>query len=159
MPQLPAEIDQQELASERQDNLGSLLSRASEMFGFEVLAEFKARDLGPIKENHLDLLLSMDLEGIRISHLAERSGLSKQTVGPLVREMTKRGIVALKPDPTDGRAKLVVLTKNGIKMLLAYVGITRDITQRYVETVGQRRMTQLHSTLKKLVEEFEEIAS
>ena len=126
------------------------------MFQSSVLAEFKARDLRPIKETHLLLLFNLDLLGIRISHLAERSRLSKQTVGRRVRAMKKRGIVVLEPDPTDGRAKLVLLTEKGIENLLTGVGIMRDVTERYTEVVGQRRITLLQSTLRMLLEEFEE---
>ena len=125
------------------------------MFQLAVLDEFKTRGFGVQKENHLLLLVNLDLEGNRISEVAERSGLSRQTVGPLIREMTKRGIVALKPDPTDGRAKLVVFTEKGIEQFLGSVSIIRSITHRYTEIAGQHRMTQLQSTLKVLLDEFE----
>ncbi|MCZ6706251.1 MAG: MarR family winged helix-turn-helix transcriptional regulator [Bacteroidetes bacterium] len=163
LPPRSVEINQREPAEALPNNFGSLLSRVSEMYRSAILAELKESSRGHIKENHLLLLFSLDLAtdlgGIRITQLAERSGLAKQTVGSLVRQMAKLGLVAHYPDPSDGRAKLVLVTENGIELLLTGVGIMRDITERYTEVVGQRRMTQLHSTLKMLLEEFGESAS
>ncbi len=152
MPRPALDIDAKELTAAQRNNLVSLLSRASGTFESDVLAEVKAHGLGRIKNAHLRLLLNLDLGGNRISVLAERSGLSRQTVGSHVHELAKLGTVRLEPDPTDGRARIVVLTKEGLKNLMSLLEIIRSVTRRYGETVGRRRITQLHSTLSMLLD-------
>lgn len=144
-----ADIDRTE---ELQNNLGGLLHRAALLFRSEVSKQFATTSPGRLTENQLAILLNMDLDGIRISELAARSGLGKQTVGARVRIMAEHGILDVRSDPSDGRAKLVFPSERGAKLLLESIEISRKVTVRYTRIIGQRRMTQLHSALKILLD-------
>jgi DNA-binding MarR family transcriptional regulator len=52
-------------------------------------------------------------EGIRLTDLARRAGVSKQAMAELVDSLEARGYVERQPDPTDGRAKFVVFSERG----------------------------------------------
>ena len=108
-----------------------------------------------MKKSHKLLLINLDLGGVRITELAKRTALTKQTVGTRVRQMTALGIVVLDEDPSDGRAKLVTPTSRGAQYLQESVETVRQITDEYVSVIGQRRMTQLHSTLRMLLNRIE----
>lgn len=155
-PTVLPQIDLAQLYAARSKDLNALLRRAAHMFQSDVFAAVKQTTSDLPKENHMHLLLNLDLDGVRISHLARRSGLRKQTVGKLVHEMAALGTVILKPDPSDGRAKLVMPTESGTGIIFAVIEATRGVIDRYKTGVGQRRMSQLHSTLARLLDEFEE---
>ncbi len=53
--------------------------------------------------------------GIEPNRLAERLGGIKQTVTPILREFSSRGLILRKEQKTDHRKKLIVLSKRGIK--------------------------------------------
>src|SRR5205814_3776828 len=68
-------------------------------------------DLRPAHGNVMEQLIHED--GLRISTLAERSGMTPQSMGELVDELERRGYVQRRPDPADRRAKPVFLTARG----------------------------------------------
>jgi DNA-binding MarR family transcriptional regulator len=79
------------------------------IFGAVVQAGFG--DLRPSHGNVLDPLSSSD--GLRQRELAERAGMTAQSVGELIDDLEKLGYVERRPDPTDRRAKRVHLTERG----------------------------------------------
>jgi DNA-binding MarR family transcriptional regulator len=68
------------------------------------------RDLRPA---HSAVFMGLDSEGTKITDLAERASMTKQSMGALVTYLVEHGYVSTGPHPTDGRAKLVRLTKKG----------------------------------------------
>jgi DNA-binding MarR family transcriptional regulator len=54
-----------------------------------------------------------EADGLRLTEVAQRARLSKQTMTTMVRLLERDGLVARRPDPTDGRAALIFLTPRG----------------------------------------------
>jgi DNA-binding MarR family transcriptional regulator len=52
----------------------------------------------------------------RAADLAADAGMTRQSMGELVRELADHGLVASVPDPEDRRAKLVSWTPEGLEM-------------------------------------------
>ena len=52
----------------------------------------------------------------RAADLAAAAGMTRQSMGELVRELENLGIVGTAPDPEDRRAKLVSWTEEGLAM-------------------------------------------
>jgi DNA-binding MarR family transcriptional regulator len=52
-------------------------------------------------------------DGMRLTDLAALAGLTKQSVGEIVDDLTALGYIERYPDPTDKRAKLLRLTTKG----------------------------------------------
>src|ERR1700750_198091 len=53
-------------------------------------------------------------DGMRLTELATKAGLTKQSVGEIVDDLTDLGYIERFPDPTDKRAKLIRLTTKGL---------------------------------------------
>ena len=56
---------------------------------------------------------NIDRDGTRLTELAARADMTHQSMGELVATLEERGYVVRRPDPTDGRARLVCLTAKG----------------------------------------------
>src|SRR5688500_14523682 len=56
------------------------------------------------------LMMGIDPDGTRLSVLAARAQVAKQTATALVDKLERAGYVERVPDPLDGRARLVRLT-------------------------------------------------
>ena len=56
---------------------------------------------------------NIDPEGSRLTELAERARMTKQSVGEVTTDLEQRGYVERVPDPADGRAKIIRLTDRG----------------------------------------------
>jgi DNA-binding MarR family transcriptional regulator len=52
-------------------------------------------------------------EGIPVGELAARAGVRKQTMREAVEQLERSGYVELRPNPRDGRSRLVFLTQQG----------------------------------------------
>jgi DNA-binding MarR family transcriptional regulator len=56
---------------------------------------------------------NIDPEGTRLTVLAARAGTTHQAMGELVEVLERRGYLERRPDPSDGRVRLVSLTAKG----------------------------------------------
>lgn len=77
--------------------------------------------------------------------------MSPQAMGELVDELEQLGYVVRQPDPTDRRAKLIVLTTKGHACIAAGIATIEGIEQRLTDRLGERGHRQLRSLLNKLL--------
>lgn len=95
-------------------------------------------------------------EGSRITELAERAQITKQSMGALVDHLEACGYVERLPDPSDGRAKIVRLTARGWELDNAAREIVRQTEEEWAAQLGNDRMAQLKQTLQDLIALIEE---
>ena len=62
---------------------------------------------------HHRVMAHVTHEGIRLTELADRAGMTKQAMSELVVELERLGYLHRSPDPSDGRAKLIGFTDKG----------------------------------------------
>ncbi|QLY29915.1 MarR family transcriptional regulator [Nocardia huaxiensis] len=91
-------------------------------------------------------------EGTRLTELADRAQITKQTASFLVDQLEKAGCVERVPDPGDGRARLIRLSARGQEMADHANTIAAQIEKEWTEHLGPRRMTQLREALERLRE-------
>ena len=87
---------------------------------YRVLRQEIAALLVPYQVTMLEwvLLCSLDLEqGIRLSQVAEYIGVEAPLISQLIRTLQEKGLVKLSADKDDKRAKRLVLTVNGLKLV------------------------------------------
>lgn len=73
--------------------------------------------------------------------------MSPQAMGELVDELEELGYVERKPDPTDRRAKLIVLTPRGEQCIAAGIATIEGIESRLDQILGTRG----HASLRRLL--------
>ncbi|UGT42080.1 MarR family transcriptional regulator [Nocardia yamanashiensis] len=112
-----------------------------------------------VESGHGDITLAqgrlaaqIDPDGTRLTELAERARITKQTAGFLVDQMERAGYVERVPDPTDGRARLVKLSARGQAMADFSNRIATSIQDEWAAHLGPKRMGQLREALTRLRE-------
>src|SRR5919107_3422559 len=92
-------------------NLGFRLAKASQRWN-ELLAERFRRDGYPeVRPSYGSILVPLfEEDGLRMGELADRAGLSKQTMTTMVPLLERDGLVERRADPDDGRASRIYLT-------------------------------------------------
>lgn len=105
-----------------------------------------------LRPSHTTLLPHLDFEGVRLTDLAARVGITKQAVGQLVDDLVAMGMVERLADPTDKRAKRIRFSRQGYVGLMQGLGALRDIEESCAAVLGRRRMADLHDILKRLVD-------
>jgi DNA-binding MarR family transcriptional regulator len=98
------------------------------------------------------LVQRMNPSGVRVTDLAEQAGVTKQTAGGLIDELERSGYVARTPDPSDARARLVVLSARGKKLCAAAAAEATKVEAGWREHVGPEGYQQLRATLMSLRE-------
>src|SRR5262249_26767960 len=111
-------------------DLGILLALAYQQFVTELHEDLGERGFTDLGRSDGYVFRALDAEAMTTSGLAERLGVSKQGAGQLVEDMTRRGYVRSRPDPSDGRARLLELTPRGQKALVAAHDFHRRYEQR-----------------------------
>jgi len=98
--------------------IGQLLGRLQHHFRAELFAANELeRRFADIRFPHLQIWGNVGIDGIRLTALADRSNLSLAACSELVNDLEASGYLERRPDPSDGRAKLIVPTKRGRQLL------------------------------------------
>ena len=111
----------------------------------------------PVRAAHTALFPHLDFDGIRLTDLAARVGVTKQAAGQLVDDLARLGMVERVADPTDRRAKRVRFSRRGHAALLQGLGVLREVEETLAAEVGRRRMRDLHRTLKLIVAALDQV--
>jgi DNA-binding MarR family transcriptional regulator len=96
---------------------------------------------------------NIDPEGTRLTELAARARMTKQSVGEVTSDLEQRGYVERVPDPSDGRAKIIRLTERGRAAQALGVGLIDEIEQEWAERFGAERVTALREALEAITGE------
>ncbi|KRE53909.1 MarR family winged helix-turn-helix transcriptional regulator [Phycicoccus sp. Soil748] len=123
-----------------------------------VLGHFRAlvahEDWGhPLRSSHLRVLGQVPDEGIAITDLSERLGMTKQGCGQLVTGMVELGLVGDGKDPRDGRVRLVTLTPQGRRTLERFEQRVAETERAWAGAVGPRRYATFRAVLRELAED------
>lgn len=98
------------------------------------------------------LLMGIDPRGTRLSVLADRAQIAKQTATALVDKLERAGYVERVPDPSDGRARLVQMTPRAETALPIARAEEARIEAEWEAHLGAERMVQLRDALTSLRE-------
>jgi len=120
---------------ERVVTLISLLRRTTHLMVDEITTRLEAAGFPDSPPSFHPIFENIDPDGTRLTTLAQRAGLTHQSVGEVIAVLVQRGYVERIPDPDDRRAKLVRLTNSGRQLVRAAIGvidaIEREWTQRW----------------------------
>ncbi len=127
------------------DRLGQVLQRDMVTSG---------RDAGypELKYSHNAVFGFLGTHGSHASDLAARSGMTRQSMGEVVRDLTALGIVETTVDPDDRRAKLVTYTDYGLGVARAGRQHIVDLEERLAAELGAEEYAVLRAALVRIAE-------
>ena len=91
-------------------------------------------------------------DGSRLTELADQAQMSKQSAGVLIDQLERLGYVRRVPDPTDGRARLIVIEERGRRAAEVAKATSTEILAEWTAFLGTRNFTLLHQILDQLRE-------
>ena len=128
-------------------SLGVLL-REPVRRGNELLHDRLAeRGHAEVRAPHGNVLQFLDAEGTRVSELARRAQITKQSMAELVAHLERHGYVQRVPDPADRRAKLVRATARGDEVYAIAREVVAELEHRLVKRLGAERVDELRNLL------------
>ena len=75
--------------------------------------------------------------------LAGRMGVTKQSAGELVDQLKRSGYVVLSVDPTDGRARLVILSDTGLTLSRTPAMASAEVEHKWRKHLGEKAFNQM----------------
>jgi DNA-binding MarR family transcriptional regulator len=137
-------------ARKRPENLGVLL-REPYLLGTERLHErFAERGHPDVRTPHGNVFAYLDDHGTRVSVLADRAQITKQSMAELVAHLERHGYVERVPDPDDGRAKLVRATRKGDQIYAIARDFVAETEREWSRRLGKAKMRRLRELLEEL---------
>jgi DNA-binding MarR family transcriptional regulator len=112
--------------------VGQLLVRLLHRFRTELftLGESDGR-FSDVRFSHLQIWGNVGIDGIRLTELADRANLGLPACSEMVDELQQGGYLERRPDPGDGRAKLIFPTPKGREVLDMAGRMVADLEQRW----------------------------
>jgi DNA-binding MarR family transcriptional regulator len=117
-------------------------------FSEELTRRVAETSFNDIRITHGCVFGNIDPEGTRLTDLAERAFMTKQSVGEVVSDLEQRGYVERVPDPSDGRAKIIRLTDRGQEAMALGREIIDELEQEWAERYGAERVAALRDALE-----------
>jgi DNA-binding MarR family transcriptional regulator len=128
-------------------NVGILLREPFQEVVRRVSVGLVEAGFDDIRPAHTAVFQHIEAGGSRLTDLAERAQMTKQSMGYLVDHLEQRGYLERRPDPSDRRAALISLTDRGWEQVRASLRIIATIEEEWASGLGQPRMQQLRELL------------
>ncbi len=131
----------------RRLNMSRLLVDSARQFELRILKVINDSGYADIRLAHLHVPRNLDFDGTRLTEMAARSGLTKQAMGELVDDFVEFGLVERRPDPEDGRAKIVTFTPEGRRFMRTVRKAVSIAEGEMLARIGRKTMDQVYSGL------------
>jgi DNA-binding MarR family transcriptional regulator len=86
---------------------------------------------------HNAVFSTLQVEGSSASDMAAVAGITRQSMGEIIRGLVDQGVVEMRPDPEDKRAKIVAYTPLGMELVSAGFQHIIDLERRFAEEFGE----------------------
>lgn len=131
-------------------NTVAMLGQAYSLLGFRIVDGVVGSGF-PQKPSHSAVFAQISREGSRLTDLARGANMTPQSMAEIVAELVELGYVERRPDPTDGRAKLIVLTRRGHAAVDAGETTIRGLEDELDDILGEAGHRQLRRLLGKIL--------
>lgn len=135
--------------------LGAMLRIPFQAIVAKIDAGLRARGFTDLRPAHFVVFQHIRPEGSRITELAERAQMTKQSMSELVNYVEVRGYLERKPDPRDRRAKIVQLSRKGEALNNAAREIIQQVEEEWSHQIGCEQMNALKQGLMAIIRVIE----
>jgi len=130
-----------------------LVERAARGLGSDMITTARERGFTELRLAHGTVFGNLPGEGARVTEMAAQAGITKQSMGEVVRELVELGICDMTPDPNDRRAKIVTYTEYGHRVAADGFGHLQQVERRLARTFGEDYET-ARRVLEWVIEEY-----
>ncbi|UKK83995.1 MarR family winged helix-turn-helix transcriptional regulator [Sphingopyxis sp. BSN-002] len=113
-----------------------------------VYAGAARRGFDDLRPAHSGVLRHIDAAGSRVVDLAERAGMTKQSMAYLTEGLAALDYVEIGADPGDRRAKRVLLTRRGRDAVATLTKLSLEAEAAIADKIGKGRIEALRKDLR-----------
>jgi DNA-binding MarR family transcriptional regulator len=135
--------------------IGQLLGRLLYHFRQDMLDVAGGHGYPDLRAPHLQIFGNVGSNGIRLTDLAARAQLSLAAASEFVTELEQLGYLERRPDPADGRAKLIFPTVRGRHALDDAGDRVAEIEQTWAALAGHAEFNEACRTLQRVLDHLD----
>lgn len=133
----------------------SLPQLISQLLDWVVLGldeHLSRRGFADLRPTHVvNVLRHIDCDGTRPTVLSQRAEMTPQGISELLAHLEQAGYVRRVPDPTDGRARVVIFAERGETAAAAATQYFAELEDRSANTVGAERFDDVKTALGQIL--------
>jgi len=131
--------------------LGQALMLALHDFQQRLDADLARRGVHGVRARHRKVFIHLNHHGAsRSVDLADKVGVTPQSMMKTVHELEELGLVSRSADPLDSRAKLVAFTSKGQGFIDELTQSTLTVWDQYAGLLGERELQRVMVLLQQL---------
>jgi DNA-binding MarR family transcriptional regulator len=119
----------------------------------QVRDVFAAEDWSGLRQSHFRVISAVPREGISVTDLGERLGMSKQGCGQFVSSLVGTGHLRVEQGASDRRVRWVRRTPKGSRTLARVTTRMLEIERDWAARVGERRYNTFREVLEELADQ------
>jgi DNA-binding MarR family transcriptional regulator len=137
-----------------QQHIGRTILQAYRAFANQSVVKLRERGYEQINLAHTSLLANLDPDGTSIAVLAERAGMTKQSMRQLAIDLENKGYVKRMIDLQDKRAHPIAFTDTGWQLMQDVQEIKQQMQAESRSLLGEENMQILETGLTKLIAHY-----
>jgi DNA-binding MarR family transcriptional regulator len=130
--------------------IGALLAIPALELRRRGVSELKEEGFADYRPTHQAVFQWLGPDGDRVTDLAERVGMTRQSMAELIDYLEERGYVERFPDPTDRRAQLVRRTERGWAVNRVARRVVEAAQAEWAQALGNEDFETLMRLLRRL---------
>ena len=138
------------VSKEKYKNTGVYLRQLYDTLVTNLHARLAEEGYGEITPSHGLVFQYAEEEGSRITALASRAGITKQSMSALVYQLEEGGYLKRKDDPHDARAVLFILTAKGQMLKTKAQQINYQFEKKWEQKLGAAEYQKFRDMLNEL---------
>jgi len=131
--------------------IGLLLRLVYQHYAQDIDAALRDAGFDGIRPPHANVFPFVPADGIQVSELAQLARVRKQTMAQAVEQLERAGYVERRPNPRDGRSRLVFLTERGESVRPVTHGAAERVEERWAELTSPEEIEALRASLQHLL--------
>ena len=135
----------------RHENMGRYLFDAARHFETRIIELIKLQGYKDIRTTHLTVIRNLDFKGTRVTELALRASMTKQSMSELVLQCENIGLLTRKAEAFDGRAKAIVFTAKGRRLVEVIRAAVARVEEEMAAKIGKGKSKDIQSALRKFL--------
>ncbi len=135
----------------------ALVDRANRALQGDMVRDAQTRGHDWAKYAHNAVFGTLGSDGDRATDMASRAGITRQSMGEVIRELVGLGILEMQPDPADRRAKLVTYTAAGKEMASRGRAHIVELERRFADELGEEEYEVARRVLERVADILDEV--
>jgi DNA-binding MarR family transcriptional regulator len=134
--------------------IGLLLRLLYQHHAQDIEVALRDAGFGDLRPAHANVFPFVPPEGTTVSELADLARVRKQTMAQAVDQLERLGYVERRPNPRDGRSRLVFLTPRGEAVKPVTHATAARVEERWAELTSPEELESIRAALLHLLTEL-----